>query len=469
MPPGYRTPDTGSSLIKPHNAAMQNIGNNNRHHGFLNAQKCVIFIAPHDNKRSAKMNETPYRFEPAYLDGDIPPKLVDLATSLAQESARLPGRLPDPAAAELADLVRIMNCYYSNLIEGHKTKPIDIEKALAAPQLAARPLLQEARAHIAVQKHVDSLFYNEQLPLPTSDPFIRDIHKRFYEAMPEEFRTLESDSSKLRIVPGAFRTRAEENVKVGLHIPPASERVIDFMTAYGSRFALADRQPGQRILSIPAAHHRLNYIHPFVDGNGRVSRLVSHAMALRAGIGANGLWSISRGLARGINDPNEYKMMMNAADTPRQGDRDGRGNLSQSALIQFSEWFLRVALDQVTFSAKLFDLDTLADRYTHLCDIVFPGTKHPGKLIAKVLELGELSRGSVPIVLGLPERTARNILAATISRGFLKSDTPKGAIRVAFPLQDKAYLFPGLFAEDPDIGKPAPYIARNNGRGGMND
>ena len=69
-------------------------------------------------------------------------------------------------------------------------------------------------------------------------------------------------------------------------------------------------------------------IHPFPDGNGRVSRLMSHAMALKAGIGAQGLWSVSRGLARGLDSRREYKTWMDRADTPRQDDRDGRGNLT---------------------------------------------------------------------------------------------------------------------------------------------
>ncbi|TIL77802.1 MAG: Fic family protein, partial [Mesorhizobium sp.] len=89
----------------------------------------------------------------------------------------------------------------------------------------------------------------------------------------------------------------------------------------------------------------------------------SHAMALKAGIGGNGLWSISRGLARGLKDRGEYKRMMDYADSPRQGDRDGRGNLSESALKDFVEWFLTVALDQVRFSITMFDLRRLEARY----------------------------------------------------------------------------------------------------------
>src|SRR3569833_4749970 len=56
--------------------------------------------------------------------------LTDLALELAQKSAGFRRSLPDSLTASLADLVRAMSCYYSNLIEGHAPPPIDIERAL---------------------------------------------------------------------------------------------------------------------------------------------------------------------------------------------------------------------------------------------------------------------------------------------------------------------------------------------------
>ncbi|MCE8469386.1 Fic family protein, partial [Rhodovulum sulfidophilum] len=82
-----------------------------------------------------------------------------------------------------------------------------------------------------------------------------------------------------------------------------------FMDHFDKRFQIGARSSSGRIIVIASAHHRLNYIHPFPDGNGRVSRLMSHAMALTAGIGGQGLWSVSRGLARGMTDRGEYKRM----------------------------------------------------------------------------------------------------------------------------------------------------------------
>ena len=121
-----------------------------------------------------------------------------------------------------------------------------------------------------------------------------------------------------------------------------------FMEHFERRYSLENLGTGERLMAMAAAHHRFNFIHPFATGNGRVSRLMSHAMAHAAGMGAHGLWSIFRGLARGLQSRTEYKMMMDHADTPSHGDRDGRGNLSEKA-----------CLDQLTFMTEIFEFDRL--------------------------------------------------------------------------------------------------------------
>jgi Fic family protein len=84
--------------------------------------------------------------------------LNDLALDLAEKSAAFRSNLPASTAIALSDLVRAMNCYYSNLIEGHNTHPIDIERALENDYSAdpkKRDLQLEAKAHITVQKWID--------------------------------------------------------------------------------------------------------------------------------------------------------------------------------------------------------------------------------------------------------------------------------------------------------------------------
>src|SRR6204780_869967 len=170
---------------------------------------------------------------------------------------------------------------------------------------------------------------------------------------------IEGQGRKVLMKPGKFRPPADHGVSVGRHLPPSADRVETFMAYFEGRYRFEELGSGSRILAMAAAHHRLNYIHPFLDGNGRVSRLMSHAMALAAGIGAHGLWSVSRGLARGLRSRTEYKSMMDSADMPRQGDLDGRGNLSLKGLEEFVLWFLQVCLDQATFMSGLLELGGL--------------------------------------------------------------------------------------------------------------
>lgn len=203
---------------------------------------------------------------------------------------------------------------------------------------------------------------------------------------------------------------------------------------------------GARIRAIASAHHRLNYIHPFADGNGRVSRLMSHAMGLKAGIGAHGLWSISRGLARGLESRSEYKAMMDLADTPRQGDLDGRGNLSLRALEEFTDWFLRVALDQVAFMTGQFDLGTLGERLRRYAE---RREWKPAafRLLEEVMLRGELARGEAASVTGLKERSARLLLSDLVADGILGSETPKGPVSLRFTVSAAELLFPQLFPQ----------------------
>jgi len=394
----------------------------------------------------APTEETPARIEPCLLD-EAGTELLDLVASLSTSAAGLGARLHPRSAAGLADAVRIMNCYYSNLIEGHNTTPREIEAALQERLEAAeerRNLQLEARSHIRLQREIDRRYAAGDLPEPASTGFIRWLHEEFYRDAPEAMLIVQSDSRELRMAPGQFRAAPGEEVVVGRHHPPSPDRVAAFMARFEERYRLASLGPGSRIMAIAAAHHRLNYIHPFLDGNGRVSRLMSHAMALEAGIGADGLWSVSRGLARGLESRGEYKRMMDHADMPRQGDLDGRGNLSRKSLAEFTAWFLRVCLDQVTFMTGLFALDTLVDRLRLYVD---RRTWRPEAwlLLERVLQQGEVPRGDAARIAGLGERRARDLLSTLVADGILGSDTPKAPVSLRFPLHAIELLFPSLF------------------------
>ena len=394
------------------------------------------------------MEESVQRIEPARL-GDVSEPISDALTDLSARSATLGKSLHARTAGNLAELVRIMNTYYSNLIEGHDTRPRDIERALAGEfdrDSNRRNLQVEAAAHVRLQAEIDRMAAGNDLPEPASPDFLRWLHTDFYRGADETMLRMKGAGSEFIMVPGEWRSAPEHDVAVGRHQPPSSERVNDFMEYFASRYRFDRMGSSGKILAIPAAHHRFNYIHPFPDGNGRVSRLMSHAMAHRAGIGAHGLWSISRGLARGLESRGDYKRMMDHADMPRQGDLDGRGNLSERALADFTLWFLRVCTDQVTFMSELFDLGTLARRLHRYVERQYLKPE-AGFLLEAALMRGEFDRGEAPRITGLPERTARRVFNELLDRGLLASDTPKGAVSLRFPADTLDTLFPRLFPE----------------------
>jgi Fic family protein len=400
------------------------------------------------DRQAAVADETPARIKPCLLDTSSP-EIVDLVASLSGAAHRLGARLHPRSAASLAELVRVMNCYYSNLIEGHNTTPREIERALANEIDAAgerRSLQIEARAHIRLQRDIDRRHAAGDLPEPASVAFIRWLHRSFYEDAPETMLTIKGDGREVRMIPGEFRSAADHEVVVGRHLPPSADRVEAFMAYFEQRYGFAGLGAGSRIMAMAAAYHRLNYIHPFLDGNGRVSRLMSHAMALSAGIGAHGLWSVSRGLARGIESRGDYKRMMDYAVSPRQGDLDGRGNLSRRALSDFIAWFLKVCLDQVTFMDGLFELDSLVERLKIYAE---RRRFRPEALyiLEQALQRGALPRGEAARVSGLKERSARDLLGYLVGDGILGSETPKGPVSLRFSPDAVEVLFPSLFPE----------------------
>ncbi|MCP4667847.1 MAG: Fic family protein [Deltaproteobacteria bacterium] len=391
--------------------------------------------------------ETHYRIEPCLLEAYLP-QVADLVADIVSTAGSLGNRLHPLTAANLADMVRVMNCYYSNLIEGHNTRPRDIERAMNddLDDVEDRRSLQlEARAHIRVQAQIDDLHKRGELPNPASQEFLRWVHRAFYEDAPSYVLQVSGPQGNFQMIPGEFRHEPREDNVVGQHRPPSSPMVAGFMQYFEKRYPFSTMGSSEKIVAMATSHHRFNYIHPFADGNGRVSRLMSHAMTLQAGIGAHGLWSISRGLARGLSDRGEYKRMMDLADTPRQGDLDGRGNLSQKALDEFVTWFLSVALDQLQFMSRLFDLENLSVRLIEYVTRELRLQEHCVLFVQEVFRRGEVPRGEASRIMGRPDRTARDMLRKLVESGLIASRTPKGPVHLRFSTFSAEALFPRLF------------------------
>ena len=371
------------------------------------------------------------------------PALTELAVELAAKSAGLSRCMPDGAVAALANLVRAMNCYYSNLIEGHNTHPIDIERALRedfSDDPGKRNLQLEARAHVSVQQWIDAGGLSGKAATRAG---VCEIHRRFGQLLPGELLWVENPESgeRVRVEPGVLRRRY---VKIGHHVPVSSGAVPRFLDRFESVYNKLGK--AATILSAAAAHHRLLWIHPFLDGNGRVARLMSHAM-LRDALDTGGIWSIARGLAR---RESAYKTHLGACDQARRGDLDGRGSRSEAALAEFTHFFLQTCLDQVAFMQGLIEPKRLRARIRIWVEEEMRTGSLPsqsGTIMDAILYRGELPRGEVAGLTGTGDRQGRRIIAALAEAGVLSGDSSRAPLRIAFPAGLAGRWMPGLFPE----------------------
>lgn len=372
--------------------------------------------------------------------------LNDLALELAAKAAGFRASLHPGIAAALAHLVRSMNCYYSNLIEGHDTHPIDIERALNenySTDARKRDLQLEAKAHIAVQKWIDDGGLQGRA-------FTRDglceVHRRFCDLLPPDMLFAENPETLERVplVPGALRQR---DVVVGRHhavSPGAVPRFFDRFEAAYNQLGLTDS-----IIAAATAHHRLVWLHPFLDGNGRVARLMSHAVLLEK-LNSGALWSAARGLARHVTT---YKDHLAACDLPRRNDLDGRGSLSEEALSAFTRFFLELCIDQVAFMEGLVQPDRLRVRIALWAEEEVRLGKLPPKakdVLDALLYRGELQRGELAALVGTGDRQARRIVESLAKRGVVVSISSRAPLQLAFPATLASRWMPGLFPDQND-------------------
>ncbi|WP_295426391.1 Fic family protein [uncultured Thiodictyon sp.] len=197
---------------------------------------------------------------------------------------------------------------------------------------------------------------------------------------------------------------------------------------------------------------RSSWIHPFLDGNGRIARLFTDAYLAAGGIKGDGLWSASRGLAR---QRAEYLDRLAAADAPRRGDLDGRGHLTLAGLIDFCRFFLATCIDQARYMGDFLRTDEMERRIAAYVQLRAAGTL-PGPplkpasapVLLAVFLRGALARGEAAALTGYGERAGRAVLAALLAEGLLVCDSAKGPVRLGLPMAAVPYLFPGVFPAD---------------------
>ena len=379
--------------------------------------------------------------------------LSELTCELLFKAGQLSAQLPATIIrSRVASLVREMNSYYSNLIEGHRTLPRDIESAMRADfsgDAAKRASQHLNRAHIEVEQlMLERLLKEPGLSIHSID-FLSWLHREFYSRLPDELHFSEDrQGKKYRIIPGALR---DFEVDVGRHQPPHF-KVLPEMLARFEEFYQSDQiMPTNQLVALAAAHHRLAWIHPFGDGNGRVTRLYSHAWLVRCKVDSFGLWTLSRGLARYRQ---EYYEHLSNADSVRWNDLDGRGNLSDRALGGFCLFLLKTMLDQIEFMSgllQLHNLSTRIERYLQFETLALKGTTRDrlARLLKAALVEGEIERGRVGEIVGLSSTASREIIRLAVREDLLNSASEKGPLSLVFSAKTLESYFPQLYQELP--------------------
>ncbi len=376
--------------------------------------------------------------------------LPDKAITLISQSAKLRGQLAASTLARLEQHMAAINSYYSNLIEGNSTRPHEIRAAQSgnySGDPAKRDLQQESLAHMRVQEWL--IAQKPDLETIFTPEFIRQLHREFYQRVPESLWVIkdEKDNVVEKIIPGEWRSKS---VIVGQHIPPEAEDLASLMAKFCEIYNPKKFNGDRKIIAIMAAHHRFAWIHPFMDGNGRVGRLFTDAALKAVGLDSYGAWCLSRGLARSST---QYKSLLANADASRQGDYDGRGQLTEKGLVSFCDYMLDTAIDQVTYMSELLDLVKMRQRIeTYVIarnDDRVGGISAPLKssvslILYTAFQQGEIDRAQALELCAMPDRSARRLLSQLKSEGLLSETSSKSPLRWEIPEHAEPWYFPNL-------------------------
>lgn len=394
------------------------------------------------------------------LDREGANSLRDKATKLIQTDAFLAGRINDTVMEVMTLHMRLMNSYYSNRIEGNPTTLREIREAMKgvySEESEKKDFAKESIAHIAVQDWL------QENPVEKEDvykiDFICSIHEQFMMQIPEEKRAVwnKDRTHSTPVIPGEIR---ETEADVGKHEAPSGDDLRYCLHRFEEAYDLTYGYQLKHIIGAVASHHRLVWIHPFADGNGRTARLHIDEALKKIGLQGIGIWCLSRGLARSGDD---YKNKLAAADHPRKGGRDGRGSLSESELLNFCHFMLDTALDQVSYMTMLFDIEDADGRIRSYVKArqekrILIDSNQTGfmptlrdeaiPLLQKLFLVGEIKRSDVGQLTGLKDKTLTNLVSQLKKEGLITTESNRSPIKWALPIHAEEYYFPKLAPKD---------------------
>lgn len=251
-------------------------------------------------------------------------------------------------------------------------------------------------------------FIDESNPTqPLTHHFVRELHARTVEGLKRE-----GDAT-----PGQYRTR-DVAIYGSAHTPPSWPNVHAEMTTL-LEFANADYPMNQQILHIALAHHRFVWIHPFGNGNGRVSRLFTYAMLRRTIFSSRGRSALNPTSVFG-NNRAEYISALERADA-----------LTTEGDIQWATFFAQGIRDD------LGRLINLQEKEYVLSELVFPTlsklveediiSEETRQILRLVAEKGVVKAGDLSEVLPGSATQRSRAIKGLVDRNLLRhsSDGPR--------------------------------------------
>jgi len=392
---------------------------------------------------------------PLNNNGKINDDLLLKAERVALKDAQLVPNFSQKTKDKIRELLKIINSYYSNLIESEGTKPIDIERALQkkySPDDKNYRLYKLAIRYVEIQSEIKEWIKTEN---PFTKEFILKLHNEFYSKDMEEFLEITHNNKIYKMIPGKIR---EKDVRVGKHIAPNSSEIDYLLNTFENLYKFNNEKEllSKKIIYSLSAHHRLLWIHPFLDGNGRISRLLLDAYFYYIELKGYGIWTISRGLA--IHQE-EYKKYLAVADMEKQNSYDGRGKLSLKALEEYIDKMLWIMEDQIDYMTKLLELENVLKRIEEFVEmtsgeylksiagknqIIHSLPEYAKVILKEIFIKGSLSRSEVIKLTGKKERTVDYLMKQLREMELVIKKSKHSPFEINLPYYYASIIFPKI-------------------------
>lgn len=355
---------------------------------------------------------------------------LNLAVRLREKSSSFSSMLHPITRDSIEKIIQVVNSCYACRLEGHEISAVDAEKALNGnyyKHKLKRLVQHEVVAYIETEKETEEKISKEHNLNVCSLEFISWLHKKLFDKLPDEFKKVRSKAGKIiYVIPGELRE--EDITDTGNSFPKAKQLrklMFRFEKNYNPmQFSLVDS-----LIACAEAYRELGQIHPFLAGNGLLLRLFVKVYFKVSQLNGINLFSFNR---------KEYNNVLNS-EKILQYDRTP--NI-------FTSFFLKAVLDEIEFMIKTLNLDNVIESLNSYSEKLIESgkLKKESKMILKTVFLaGEIKRGEALILTGRPERTARRILRELIENKLLISGTPKGRLRINFPIKYANEIFKELF------------------------